>query len=334
MRKTTVYTTVIVLGLISFIVTLFIIGPRIEIDTTLRSVKLPIKLETYVADSEAAIDDIIPGTEKTIIWAGEPEVQTPLSIIYLHGFSASRQESAPLCDIVAQSLEANLFYTRFTGHGRDGKAMLTGSVNAWLNDAHEALAIGRRLGKKVIVIGMSTGGTTALWLASQDLSGSVAAFVLISPNVSLADSRSRILLWPWGGHLAEWFIGPERSWEPDNALHGKFWTTRYPTRALLPMMGMVSLANSLDLSPIDTPFLVIYSPDDHIVSAEAIENMYDKIGTAQKQLIAYKEADDSAQHVLAGDILSPGSTKVLARMILDFVHQYGNDDSMGMQPHK
>lgn len=178
------------------------------------------------------------------------------------------------------------------------------------------------MGRKVIVIGMSTGGTVATWIATQEFSDCVAFFVLISPNFALADSRSRILSWPWGGHLAELFIGPERSWEPNNERQGRFWTHRYPTRALLPMMGMVDLANSLDLSTIDTPFLIIYSPGDQIISSNSTEAMYQKIGTRQKQLIAFSNAEDPSQHVLAGDILSPGSTEVVARMMLDFVRQY------------
>jgi hypothetical protein len=37
----------------------------------------------------------VPGAEKKIIWAGEAAQKTPLSIVYLHGFSATRQERAP-----------------------------------------------------------------------------------------------------------------------------------------------------------------------------------------------------------------------------------------------
>ncbi len=316
--------TIIGLLILVIIVAVFLAGPRIEINTTVHPVIIPTDLEAYVANSESAIDDIVPGTEKIIIWAGETGVQTPLSVVYLHGFSASRQETAPLSEIVASDLGANLFYTRFTGHGRNGTAMLEGSVHAWLSDAYEALVIGRRLGKKVIVIGMSTGGTAATWLATNDFSDTVAAFVLISPNFALTDSRSRVLSWPWGGYLAELFIGPERSWDPVNDRQGRFWTHRYPTRALLPMMGMVDLANSLDLSTIDTPFLIIYSPDDQIVSSNSTEAMYQRIGTRQKQLIAFSNAEDPSQHVLAGDILSPGSTEVIARVILNFICQYSD----------
>jgi len=128
-----------------------------------------------------------------------------------------------------------------------------------------------------------------------------------------------LLLLPWGGHLAELLIGAERHWEPQNALHGKYWTHRYPTRALLPMMGTVSLAESLDLARITVPTLVIYSPADQIVSVAAIEAMAARIGATRKQVIPFTDAEDPRQHLLAGDILSPGSTAAVASMIVDFV---------------
>nr|WP_287339345.1 hypothetical protein [Mesorhizobium sp.] len=88
--------------------------------------------------------------------------RTPLSIVY----SASKGEVRPLPDEVADQLDANL-YTRLTGHGQGGAAMADGSVNAWINDYEEALAIGRAIGDKVIVIATSTGGSLAAWAATQ-----------------------------------------------------------------------------------------------------------------------------------------------------------------------
>ena len=41
--------------------------------------------------------------------------------------------------------------------------------------------------------------------------------------------------------MAERLIGPERQWLAENADHERYWITRYPTAALLPMMGMVKL---------------------------------------------------------------------------------------------
>jgi alpha-beta hydrolase superfamily lysophospholipase len=119
----------------------------------------------------------------------------------LHGFSATRQDTAPLASKVAQGLGANLFETRFTGHGStDPQAMLEGSVHRWLNDTAEALEIGKRLGEHVIVIGTSTGATLATVIFDQHPSRKegVAALVFVSPNFGVPDPNAPKALWPWG----------------------------------------------------------------------------------------------------------------------------------------
>ncbi|MEJ2746635.1 MAG: alpha/beta fold hydrolase, partial [Anaerolineae bacterium] len=213
-----------VLAFIVFIIVVFLAGPRVKVDTTLRPLTLPPDLDQYLAEAEARFDDIVPQAEKTIIWAGEPGQKTNLSIVYLHGFSATRQETAPLSDKLAAALGANLFYTRFTGHGRTGPALGQATVNDWLNDTIEALEIGRRIGEKVIIIGVSTGGTAATWLATQPHLDDVLALILISPNFAPADSHSEILTWPWGEQIARLVLGSESEWEPVNELHGLYWT--------------------------------------------------------------------------------------------------------------
>jgi alpha-beta hydrolase superfamily lysophospholipase len=157
------------------------------VDYRIHPVSLPNNLEAYLTEQEQLFDDIIPGTEKKIIWAVEPGVRTDMAVVYVHGFSATRQETAPLADLVANRLKANLFYTRLTGHGRSGEAMLKGSVNAWLNDTVEAFEIGKRLGRKVIMMGTSTGGSAVTWMAAQPGTNALSACILISPNFGPAD---------------------------------------------------------------------------------------------------------------------------------------------------
>lgn len=298
---------------------LFFLGPKVKIDTVVRPVELPDDLDQYLAESEARFSDIKAGAEKTIIWAGKKGEQTPFSVVYLHGFAACRQEAAPLADIVAKELGANLFYTRFTGHGRSSEAMVEGSVNSWLNDAWEAVEIGRTIGEQVVVIGLSTGGTTATWLATERIAEHVCAFILISPNFSLVDRRTALLTLPWGRQIAELVMGRVYGWEPHNEQYEKFWTCRFPTRALLPLQGMVRVASSLDLGRIRKPLLVIYSPADGVVCPVTIEKRFGSIGSENKKLIPYYEAGSPSHHVLAGDVLAPGSTQPVADMIVDFI---------------
>lgn len=310
---------ILITSLIALPCLLFGLGPRVPIDTILHPSALPADLDAYLSEREAAAPDLVPGTGKRIVWAGEAGERTDWSVVYLHGFSGSRQEAAPLADRVAGALGANLFYTRFTGHGRDDDALLAGSVNAWLNDAHEAYRIGERLGDRVLLMGTSTGGTIATWLATRPETPALGAVALLSPNFGLPDPNAAVLTWPWGGLIAELGIGETRSWTPQNERHARYWTHRYPTRALLPMAGMVKLVRQTDLTAARVPFLVIYSPNDRVVSPDAIEATFSRIGASRKKLVPYTGASNPAQHVLAGDILAPESTAPITELILDFV---------------
>ena len=60
------------------------------------------------------VANLVGGTEKRLHWH-DSEASTEWSVVALHGFSASRQETAPLAELVAGRLSANLFETRFYG---------------------------------------------------------------------------------------------------------------------------------------------------------------------------------------------------------------------------
>jgi esterase/lipase len=304
---------------VAVLLIVFLAGPRTKIDLNLKTFDLPPDLDQYLAQSEAKYSDITPGTEKTIVWANAGKTKTPLSIIYLHGYSATRQETAPLSDEIAAQLGANLFYTRLAGHGRSNAAMAEPAVNDWLNDTMEALAIGKRLGDKVIVIGTSTGGTLAAWLAQQPNTDEVLAYVLISPNFGPRDPNSEVLTWPWAKQFVPFIVGSEYSWEPKNPQHAKYWTHSYPSPALVTMMGLVNFVRNSDLKSIEKPVLVIYSPNDQVVNSEKTQQRAAQIGSAIKEIDPIVDSGNPENHVLAGDILAPDNTEAVKKLILDFI---------------
>jgi len=303
----------------SILVIILLLGPRLEIDTTLKPVFVPDDLELHIEKSESKFNDIVPGSEKTIIWHSEKGQKTAFSVVSFHGFSTSRQDMAPLVDEIAADFGANLFHTRLTGHGRGGLAMVDGSVNDWLNDANEALEVGRRLGDSVILIGNSTGATAATWLASIKTNTDIAAIILLSPNFSPADPKTRMLLWPWGQQLAELVNGKERYWEPHNQGHGQYWAHQYPTKAVLPVLGLVKLVNDADLENINIPTMMIYSSKDKVISIPALKRAFSRLPSAKNQLIEFNDTQDPSFHILAGDILSPSSTEQVKQQVLGFL---------------
>jgi pimeloyl-ACP methyl ester carboxylesterase len=296
------------------------LGPRVPVDTriTFDAAAIGNDPAEYLDAAEAAVPGIRDDLQKEIIWADPlTRAKTPLAIVYVHGFSASKGEIMPVADIVAAALDANLYYTRLTGHGRDGPAMLEGSVNAWVNDYAEALAIGRAIGQRVVVIATSTGASLALWAATQPGgSENVATVIAVSPNFGVRAAGSSILTLPWGGQVAEWMIGPERGFDPVNELHARYWTTRYPTRAILPMAALTDLAHSAPVEDSKVPALFIFSDDDKVVRSELTREIAGRWG-AQNELVPVERNDDPSNHVIAGDALSPSTTRVIAgRMVV------------------
>lgn len=277
-------------------------------------------LPDWLAAQEAEVPDLRPRAEKRIVWAGTPGAKTPLAVVYLHGFSATGEEIRPVPDQVAAALGANLFFTRLAGHGRSGAAMAEPAAGDWIEDTAEALAIGQRLGDRVLVIATSTGGTLAALAASDPrLNEGLAGVVLVSPNFGLRPWAGKILDLPWARVWGPVLAGAERSFPPKNAAHEAHWTTTYPTAALFPMASLVRYARGLDYSAAKMPLLLIQSPEDQVVSpAAAREALAGWGGPVRMEERHMGPGDDPYSHVIAGDILSPGQTAGTVALILDW----------------
>ena len=298
-----------------------LLGPRARVRGEVEPVEPGPDVVAWLAGREATVPGIRPGDGKEVVWATpEAPSRTPLSVVYLHGFSADRHEISPVMEEVTEALGANLFFTRLRGHGRDGAAMAEARAEDWLQDTEEALAVGSRLGERVVLVGTSTGGTLAVWAAAQPRwRERLAAVVLISPNFGPRDGTAEILLWPWGGLLARAVVGAERCFEPLNGEQERHWTTCYPTRALLPMMALVDHVRELDPEEVRSPLLVLYSPRDQVVDAQATEAIVAAFASPVKRVEGFTGSEDPSHHVLAGTIISPGTTGAATLRILDFV---------------
>lgn len=277
-------------------------------------------LDAWIHSSEAALPDIKPGNAKGIVWAGAPAQRTPWAVVYIHGFSASRMETAPLADTVAAQLGANVFYTRLSGHGRaDPAAMGEASAQDWMADTLEAVRIGQTLGERVLLIGCSTGGTLATMLATSAEAARVSAYVFVSPNFGPKDRRADMVNMPWGQKIALWILGPTRSWAPENAQEAQAWTPSYPTQAIFPMMAMVKSVRESDLSRFQTPVLVFYSARDETVEPAQTLAAFSRLGSVHKSLEPVNYSQSRGQHVLAGAIKDPAAVAPMAERIVQWL---------------
>lgn len=279
----------------------------------------------YFESIESRFDDITPGTEKRVIWAGQRETRTPFSVVYLHGYSATSEEIRPVPDLIAKALGANLVYTRLQGHGRSGEALADATVAGWMHDTAEALAAGRAVGDRLIVLSTSTGGTMGAAAAvDAELSKDIAAMIFVSPNFGINDPAAPLLTWPAARYWLPLVVGKEISFEPINEQQEKFWTTSYPTRGLTTLAALIKAVINLDFSKARVPALFWFSDEDQVVRPDISHDIAKKWGgSAKVHTVTMGEGDDKGSHVIAGAIKSPGQTDAAVAGMLDWLREQG-----------
>ncbi|THH35766.1 alpha/beta hydrolase [Aliishimia ponticola] len=305
---------------------LWVFGPyeSARLVTTFDPARLGDDPSAYFAASEARFDDITPGVEKRIVWADADGTPTGWSVLYIHGFSATSEEIRPVPDNVAKALGANLVYTRLQGHGRGGDAMAQARVAGWADDLAEALAVAQRVGDRVLVIATSTGATLMTGGLQQDVPGArdVAGVVFVSPNFAVNSAAAPLLTFPAARHWVPLVAGQTRSFAPANDGQARYWTTQYPSVALMPMAALVRAVARGEMEGTDVPALFWFSDADQVVDAAATRKMMQDWRSPVRRITPrLGPQDDPFAHVTAGDILSPGQTEPAVRAILDFVKE-------------
>ena len=279
-------------------------------------------VDAYLATEEAKFTDIIPGVEKRVIWADAPGKRTKQVVLYVHGFTATSEEIRPVPDVIAQTLKANLVYTRLTGHGRAPAAMADATAGDWQRDMAEALEVARRVGDEIIVISLSTGATLAAMAAvDDDQARGVLGMALISANFDLGPPGSFVLTWPgirwWGPMVA----GSHKTLPIKNDDHAKYWHTRFPVTAGFVVAALARASRQLDYSKTKIPAIFLYSEEDKVVSVPAIKRVAKKWGgdVLLHSLQAGPGDDTVWHHMIAGDITSPGLTEPVIEAIEEWI---------------
>lgn len=278
-------------------------------------------LDAAIDAAEARVPGVLLRLRKGFRWHANQVRRTPIALVYLHGFSATRREISPVVERASDSLGANVFFSRLAAHGaEDGEAFATVTAQDWLDDAREALAIGRKIGERVVIVGTSTGANLALLLAAESRDSlAPAALVLISPNYAPADWRAPLASGPFGGLVARTVIGPYREFVPLNDKHAALWTTRYRSEGIAAMEDLVRAGGRVDVGALRLPVLTLWTHADDVVRTDLIVARQRAFGSAVKPIV---DVPGAVNHVLAGNALGPASTDTTVALIVDFVRRH------------
>ncbi len=129
-----------------------------------------------------------PKNEERLIKYAE---KTPIAILYIHGYGASRAEGEHVVDKISKTFKVNTYYLRLPGHGTnaDDHADTTGKEH--LDEVITTLKMMRKIGDKVIVIGTSMGGVLGTYAAAE-YPELVDALILSSPAYQFASTPAKI----------------------------------------------------------------------------------------------------------------------------------------------
>jgi pimeloyl-ACP methyl ester carboxylesterase len=265
-------------------------------------------LEQYVQTRETA-HKLKPDNEARILWMNDSlKEKTEYAVVYLHGFSASQEEGDPVHYQFAQKFGCNLYLSRLDAHGIDTTEPLGNftAEGAW-NSAKEAYVIGKQLGKKVILMATSTGGTLALKLAAEY--PEIAGLILLSPNIAINDPNAWLLNNHWGLQIAHLVTGKHRTVSDTTALYAQYWNNRYVTGSLVQLEEMIETTmKESTFKKVTQPVLLLYyyKDDDHqdaVVKVSAMKRMFNQLGTPanQKRQVPVPNAGD---HVIGSYVKS------------------------------
>lgn len=295
----------------------FMLGPNPaepKVDPAPISNTIPIdSLDGWLAYRESGFKTLKPGNDAEIVWFNDSVSVTEYAIVYLHGFTASKEEGGTVHRSFAKRYGCNLYMPRLYGHGLDTtEPMIDLTPDNYLQSAKEAIAIGKAIGEKVIVMCTSTGGTLGLYLAAHD--PDIAALICYSPNIDIYDPTSQALTMPWGLQLVRAVMGSNyREYEAPEEFK-KYWQTKYRIEGLISVRSLIDHTMTPEtFSAIKQPIFVgCYYKDeenqDNVVSVEAIRQMMPQLGTPDnlKKLVEFPVG----AHVLTNPIRNPDVASV------------------------
>lgn len=285
---------------------------------------------------DAQAEGVRPGNEERIAWAKglAEEAHAKVAIYYIHGFGASRAEGEAVIEPLARALSATTYYTRLPGHGGDLEHHAAARPEQYFARVEEDLHRLRPLADKLLVVGSSTGGLLAAWLAARH-PADVDALVLASPLIELSLPGSFLLSRRYGLELvkaalgeyrdAGWRRDPEARKQPGYEDH---WITKQRMDALAIVEDVRRRAlREARPEAITSPVLLLFhyadaQHQDSVCSVAAMQAFYARTNQASPHPRSRSVAIADGNHILLSQYVRTDKAQI-ARELSAFVQALG-----------
>ncbi|MCB1026615.1 MAG: alpha/beta fold hydrolase [Microthrixaceae bacterium] len=205
----------------------------------------------------------VPGAGIALLEGAEPQSWhgDRNGVLVLHGFTANPSSVRILADAAAEagwSVELPLL----PGHGTTIDDLIPTRFADWLDAAEAALVRLQQRCDRVVVMGLSMGGSLTLSLASTH--PELAGLVCINPAVQ-APPETIAAVQTMVDAGVKWTVGIGSDVADPNSFENA-----YEETPLEPLLSLLIAADSVEFGPEDLkqPLLLVTSRQDHVVSPE------------------------------------------------------------------
>lgn len=235
-----------------------------------------------------------------------------LAVLLVHGFTGTPFEMRQLGEALAAAGIGSAC-PLLRGHGTYPDDMLGHPYTDWIEDAERALDGLLARHDRLVVVGLSMGGTLALNVAARRADDArIAGLVTISAPLVLDDWRlgfARLIV-----KIVKW-----QAWGKPDIKDRSAWDRqtnyrRIRTRAILELLGLLEETRGR-LMQVTQPTLIVQAREDHIVPPRNADLIRDGIGSTDRQVIVL----DNCYHVSTVDFDAP----LLSAEVVRFVQRVG-----------
>jgi pimeloyl-ACP methyl ester carboxylesterase len=284
------------------------------------------QLEQIINHREDSYPDLRQEARAHIVWHPHHQYRAaPFALVYLHGFTASLGEGEPVHRTLAHRFGMNLYLARLAGHGRGPDGFHRIKAQHFVESAAYALAVGRAIGKRVILMGTSTGAALALHLAAH--LPFISGLILYSPLIRFYRSMVSVLGRPSVQFLTKLILGKDYITNKNNLEPpmNRVWDPKYRLEGLTALVSLIRRTMRPNtFQRIHQPaFLGYYykneEEQDTTVSVKAMLEMFDQLATdpTLKRKCSFSKAE---AHVIGSSLTSKS-----IRHVLDETDQFIHD---------
>jgi len=195
-----------------------------------------------------------------------------IGVLLVHGLGATTYQTRLLADFLAEK-NISVYSIRLSGHATNVADLEGRKWSDWYYDVEEGYYFIKSQTKKVYVIGVSSGGSMALYLAgNHDLDG------VVSVGTPIYMQNKKMYLAPLLGFFKRYhYSGVDKS-QIGHAYENT------PISTLIQFSSMTGIV-SHSLEKVEEPILIIQSKKDSLVVPESADYIYDKVDSEEKEII-------------------------------------------------